>query len=72
MQRVLPNTAEFYNVINHLNGSANGEDGYDAALYAIFLEMPERHMAEQLTRLDTVDLLHFFLEELLNKSSYLR
>lgn len=54
VQRVLPNTAEFYNVINHMNGSANGEDSYDAALYAIFLEMPERHMAEQLTRLDTV------------------
>lgn len=55
MQRVLPNTMEFYNVINHSNG--NGDEAYDAALYAIFLEMPEKHMAEQLTRLDTVHLL---------------
>ena len=37
-----------------VNGICNGGDGTEASLHAIFLELSEKHMAEQLTRLDTV------------------
>ncbi len=37
-----------------VNGICNSGDSADASLHAIFLELSEKHMAEQLTRLDTV------------------
>ena len=38
-----------------LNGSLSGNDqGGETSLHTIFLELPEKHMAEQLTKLDTV------------------
>lgn len=38
-----------------VNGICNsGGESADASLHAIFLELSEKHMAEQLTRLDTV------------------
>jgi hypothetical protein len=46
-----------------VNGICNSGDTADASLHAIFLELSEKHMAEQLTRLDTVRYLNrsFFI-----------
>ena len=43
-----------------VNGICNSGDTADASLHAIFLELSEKHMAEQLTRLDTVRYLNRF------------
>jgi hypothetical protein len=65
MQRILATNADLaYSSHGELNGGSavngiclNGSSGSDqgeTSLHAIFLELPEKHMAEQLTKLDTV------------------
>lgn len=43
---------------NPVNGIYNGNESADVNLHTVFLELSEKHMAEQLTRLDTVSECH--------------
>lgn len=61
IQRILATNPDLTYSGNDTNGGSSvngicnsGDNTADASLHAIFLELPEKHMAEQLTRLDTV------------------
>lgn len=59
IQRILATNPDLTYTGNDSNGSTvngicNGGDNNEASLHAIFLELSEKHMAEQLTKLDTV------------------
>ncbi|XP_032792835.2 ral guanine nucleotide dissociation stimulator-like 1 isoform X2 [Daphnia magna] len=60
IQRILATNPDLTYSGNDTNGGSSvngicnsGDHTADASLHAIFLELPEKHMAEQLTRLDT-------------------